>query len=245
MRPIFAGFRRTLASAGRRIRTVGGGGGAAAAPDPRARRGGLELRELAPLLPGRRLLIPDLPGHGASTPLAGRRLPRGLRGCARRDAREAPWTCSGTRSAGGRAAPRGAAPRARPQPRARGGGRDLELDPQGRVTITLPAIVQPGRIAARRAGRIARSPRLRRLVFGGFEVANPDLLTERAVHGFCTGDAAHGHDRRGPGAVARRPAPGSRPGSLPGARPLGRARPAGAGRGRLRVRHAACARRFA
>src|SRR6478752_8668945 len=25
--------------------------------------------ELAPLLPGRRLLIPDLPGHGASTPL--------------------------------------------------------------------------------------------------------------------------------------------------------------------------------
>src|SRR6266404_6280992 len=25
--------------------------------------------ELAPLLPGRRLLIPDLPGHGGSTPL--------------------------------------------------------------------------------------------------------------------------------------------------------------------------------
>ena len=25
--------------------------------------------ELAPLLPGRRLIIPDLPGHGASSPL--------------------------------------------------------------------------------------------------------------------------------------------------------------------------------
>jgi pimeloyl-ACP methyl ester carboxylesterase len=55
----------------------------------------------------------------------------------------------------------------------------------------LAGIVQPARIAGRRVERIARSPRLRRLVFGGFEVSNADLLSERAVHGFLRGSALH------------------------------------------------------
>ena len=59
------------------------------------------------------------------------------------------------------------------------------------LTISLAGIVQPGRIAGRRAGRIAGSPRLRRLVFGPFEVANPELLTERAVHGLLHGPTLH------------------------------------------------------
>jgi pimeloyl-ACP methyl ester carboxylesterase len=59
------------------------------------------------------------------------------------------------------------------------------------LTITLAGIVQPARIAGRRVTRVARSRRLRRLVFGGFEVANADLLSERAVHGFLRGSAMH------------------------------------------------------
>jgi 3-oxoadipate enol-lactonase len=59
------------------------------------------------------------------------------------------------------------------------------------ITIALTGIVQPGRIAGRRVGLVARSRRLRKLVFGGFEVANPDLLTERAVHGFLRGPTMH------------------------------------------------------
>src|SRR5207237_39587 len=59
------------------------------------------------------------------------------------------------------------------------------------VTITLAGIVQPGRIAGRRAERIARSRRLRRLGFGPFEVSNPALLTERSVYGFLRGPVLH------------------------------------------------------
>ena len=33
--------------------------------------------------------------------------------------------------------------------------------------------------------------RLRKVVFGGFEVANSDLLSERAVHGFLRGPTMH------------------------------------------------------
>ena len=59
------------------------------------------------------------------------------------------------------------------------------------ITITLVGIVQPARIVGRRVDRIARSRRLRQLVFGLFEVANPDLLTERSVHGLLRGPTMH------------------------------------------------------
>jgi pimeloyl-ACP methyl ester carboxylesterase len=59
------------------------------------------------------------------------------------------------------------------------------------LTIALTGMIQPGRIAGRRVGLVARSRRLRRLVFEGFEVANADLLTERAVHGFLRGPTMH------------------------------------------------------
>ena len=61
----------------------------------------------------------------------------------------------------------------------------------GEITLTVVGLVQPGRMAGRRAARIARSPRLKRLVFGGFEVSNPAALTERAVHGFLRGPTIH------------------------------------------------------
>jgi pimeloyl-ACP methyl ester carboxylesterase len=59
------------------------------------------------------------------------------------------------------------------------------------LTIQLLGIVQPARIAGRRVEKVATSSRLRRLVFGGLEVSNPDALSERAVHGFLRGPALH------------------------------------------------------
>jgi pimeloyl-ACP methyl ester carboxylesterase len=144
--------------------------------------------ELAPLLPRRRLVIPDLPGHGASA-----RLPAAPTLSAYADAVAAcldgrPHHVLG-HSMGGVVALRLA--ERRPElvrgivlaaPAGISSGSRW-----GEITITLAGIVKPARIAGRRVDRIARSRRLRRLVFGPFEVSNPDALTERAVHGLLRG----------------------------------------------------------
>jgi pimeloyl-ACP methyl ester carboxylesterase len=146
--------------------------------------------ELAPLLPGKRLILPDLPGHGGSSPLPAPT----LAGFADVLAQllDGPVDVLG-HSLGGVVALRLAE-------RHPSLVRRLVLAaPAGissstrvaEVTIALTGIIQPGRIAGRRVGRVARSRRLRNLVFGGFEVANPDLLTERAVHGFLRGPTMH------------------------------------------------------
>ena len=147
--------------------------------------------ELVPLLGSRPLVVPDLPGHGGSAPLpAARSLapyadavaglldgPVGVLGhsmggvVALRLAERHPQLVDRLVLA----APAGISSSSR----------------FGEITLGVAGIVQPGRIAGRRAGRIARSPRLKRLVFGGFEVSNPALLTERAVHGFLRGPTMH------------------------------------------------------
>jgi 3-oxoadipate enol-lactonase len=146
--------------------------------------------ELAPLLPGRRLIIPDLPGHGASSPLPAPTLAGFadvLAGLI-----EGPTDVLG-HSLGGvvalRLAERHPALVRRLVLAAAAGISSSTR--WAEVTIALTGIVQPGRIAGRRVGLVARSRRLRKLVFGGFEVANPDLLTERAVHGFLRGPTMH------------------------------------------------------
>jgi pimeloyl-ACP methyl ester carboxylesterase len=146
--------------------------------------------ELAPLLPGRRLIIPDLPGHGASSPLPA----PSLAGFADLLAEilDGPVDVLG-HSLGGVVALR-LAERHPPLVRrlvlaaAAGISSSTRL---AEITIALTGIVQPGRIAGRRVGLVARSRRLRNVVFGSFEVANPDLLTERAVHGFLRGPTLH------------------------------------------------------
>ncbi|HZQ81276.1 MAG TPA: alpha/beta fold hydrolase [Gaiellaceae bacterium] len=146
--------------------------------------------ELAPLLAGRRLLIPDLPGHGGSPPLPAVSLtgfadavaglldePAGVVGhslggvVALRLAERRPELVRGLVLA----APAGISSSSR----------------LATITLGLSGLVQPGRIAGRRADRIARSPRLKQLVFGRFEVSNAELLSERMVHGFLRGPTLH------------------------------------------------------
>jgi pimeloyl-ACP methyl ester carboxylesterase len=149
--------------------------------------------ELAPLLlEGRSLIIPDLPGHaGSSAPPAA----PGLAAYA-----DAAAACVETgpvdvfgHSLGGAVALRLAERRPELVRRvvlAAPAGISSSTRGAG-VTIALAGIVQPARIAGRRRARIARSRRLRRLVFGALEVANPDLLTERSIHGLLHGPTLH------------------------------------------------------
>jgi len=151
--------------------------------------------EMVPLLAGRRLLIPDLPGHCGSSPLPAS---SSLRAYA--DVLGAFCDAEGVseldvfgHSLGGAVALRLAERRPELVRRlvlaaAAGISSSTRL---AEITITLTGIIQPGRIAGRRATRIARSPLLRRLVFGGFEVSNTDLLSERAVHGLLRGPTLH------------------------------------------------------
>jgi pimeloyl-ACP methyl ester carboxylesterase len=146
--------------------------------------------ELAPLLPGRRLIVPDLPGHGASDPLP---VPT-LAGFADLLAAtlDGPTDVLG-HSMGGVVALRlaerhPALVRRLVLAAAAGISSSTRV---AEITLALAGIVQPAKLAGRRVGRVARSRRLRRLVFGGFEVANADLLTERAVYGFLLGPTMH------------------------------------------------------
>jgi 3-oxoadipate enol-lactonase len=145
--------------------------------------------ELVPRLPGRRLIVPDLPGHGASTPLPGS---SGLAGYA--DALAAcldgPADVLG-HSLGGAVALRLAE---RHPSLVRG----LVLAAAAGITsstrlaqavIALATTIQPGRRLGRYADAIARSRALRRLVFGAF--TDPALLSDLAIHGLLRGPTMH------------------------------------------------------
>jgi pimeloyl-ACP methyl ester carboxylesterase len=57
--------------------------------------------------------------------------------------------------------------------------------------LLLTALIQPGRRIAPYSTQIARSPRLRTLVFGGWGAADPPALTPEAAKGFLDGPAKH------------------------------------------------------
>jgi pimeloyl-ACP methyl ester carboxylesterase len=145
--------------------------------------------ELAPLLAGRRLVVPDLPGHGRSDPLPAPSMsgfadavaalldePAGVLGhslggvVALRLAERHPELVRSLVLA----APAGISSATR----------------VAAVTLGLVGLVQPGRIVARRAELVARSPRVRRLALG-LLAAHPESLAPRAVHGLLAGPPLH------------------------------------------------------
>src|SRR3954468_20039142 len=147
--------------------------------------------ELAPLLPGRRLLIPDLPGHGASAPLPATATLAGFADvlaavCADEEIGQIDVV---GHSLGGVVALRLA--ERRPQLVRRivlAAAAGISSSTRaGEIAITVAGLLKPARIAARRLELVASSRRLRRLVFGTFEVSNADALSERAIHGFLRG----------------------------------------------------------
>lgn len=147
--------------------------------------------ELVPLLGGRRLIVPDLPGHGGSSPLAaaptlaafadavalllekptdvvGHSLGGvvGLRLAARHPALVRRLLL---------AAPAGISTSTR----------------AGQIVIAMVGLAHPARAAGRRLDRVVRSRLLRRLVFEPFEVSNARALTERAIRGLLLGSTLH------------------------------------------------------
>lgn len=150
--------------------------------------------ELAPLLRGRRLLIPDLPGHGGSAPLPAATLD----GFA--DAVGAVCDDEGIHqvdvfghSLGGVVALRLA--QRRPQlVRKLVLGASAGISSSNRASelfLAVAGTLRPARIAARQVDRVVASHRLRHVVFGTFLVSDPDALSARAIHGFLRGADLH------------------------------------------------------
>jgi pimeloyl-ACP methyl ester carboxylesterase len=147
--------------------------------------------ELASLLPGRRLIVPDLPGHGGSTPLPAAPTLAGFAD-ALAPLLDGPTDVLG-HSLGGvvalRLAERHPGLVRRVLLAAAAGISSSTRSAE--ILITLAGLLRPARIAGRRVERLTRSPRLRRLVFQPWEVSNAEALSERAVHGFLRGSLLH------------------------------------------------------
>jgi pimeloyl-ACP methyl ester carboxylesterase len=151
--------------------------------------------ELAERLPGRRLIIPDLPGHGDSSPLPAAPSLAGFADVLAAICEEEGITEVDVvgHSMGGAVALRLAERRPKLVRRvvlaaAAGISSSTRI---GEILITVTGLISPARIAGRRVDRIAESPRLRRALFGFSEVSNPDLLTTRQVHGFLRAGPLH------------------------------------------------------
>jgi pimeloyl-ACP methyl ester carboxylesterase len=151
--------------------------------------------ELVPRL-GRsfRLLVPELPGHGRSAPLDGADLNDYAERVGALAEREGflPGGVVG-HSLGGLVALRLALLR----PDAvrglvlAGAAGISSTRRRARFALRVLSIVKPARYAARYRRAVARSERLRYLVFGRWGASDPPALSERAVDGFLTGPLLH------------------------------------------------------
>jgi 3-oxoadipate enol-lactonase len=195
--PVLDGFEeRFLARRGVRLRYFVGGAGAPVLLVHGFGGSAWNFDELARLLARtRRLLLPDLPGHGGSSAL-----PAAPNLAAFADPLVTLCHEEGATAADVVGHSLGGAVALRLAVRHPQLVRRLVLAAAAGISsgtrvaeafLTMFGIVQPGRLAARRPEAVARSPLLRRLVFPHFSVSDPWSLSERAIVGLLRGPALH------------------------------------------------------
>jgi pimeloyl-ACP methyl ester carboxylesterase len=153
-------------------------------------------RLVAPELAGdRRVIVPELPGHGGSAPLEGAQsmdpyADAVLAVAAAEGAVPAPWV---GHSLGGLVGLRAALRR----PDAVTGlvlaaGAGISSATRiGEATVTLLGVVQPGRLIGRRARSVSRSELGRKLAFGWWGVADPAGFDPEMAEAFLLGPPQH------------------------------------------------------
>ena len=196
-KPEIEGFEeRTLRHEGTRIRYLAGGAG-----PPLVLVHGLggaagNWRLVAPeLAAGRRVIVPELPGHGGSAPLGGATsldpFAEALLAVAEAEAAApAPWI---GHSLGGLVALRAATlrPEAVTGVVVAAGAGISSASRIGHATVTLIGVARPGRLLARRRREVARSRAGRTLAFGWWGVADPAALDPAMAEAFLAGPARH------------------------------------------------------
>ena len=146
------------------------------------------------LIPGRRVLVPDLPGHGGSAPLAAplETLDAFADRMAALLAVGAPAVVAG-HSMGGVVALRLAVrhPQLVRGLLLAGCAGIVSTTRRAEQLLMLTSLLKPGRRISRWRRTVAASPLLRTLAFGVVSVADPRALSPRAVNGFLAGSALY------------------------------------------------------
>ncbi|MGH2999537.1 MAG: alpha/beta fold hydrolase [Gaiellaceae bacterium] len=188
---------RLLTHAGTRIRYLAGGAGPPVVLVHGLGGMAANWRLVAPALAaGRRVIVPDLPGHGRSAALDGASSSLDpfaeamLAVAEAEDAVPAPWI---GHSLGGLVALRAAAlcPEAVSGVVLAAAAGISSATRMGRVTVTLIGITRPGRALGRRRRRVARSRAGRTLAFGWWGVADPAALDPDMAESFLAGPMRH------------------------------------------------------
>ena len=151
---------------------------------------------LAPLLlPGRRLIVPELPGHGGSSPLpaAPSLSPYADRLGLLLDHESAAPAAVVGHSLGGAVALRLALrrPEAVSALVLAAAAGISSATRSARYALTITGILKPGRKIAPHRGRVARSALLKRLVFGRWGASDPAALPPELVEALLAGPARH------------------------------------------------------
>ncbi|MBV8258556.1 MAG: alpha/beta hydrolase [Actinobacteria bacterium] len=196
-KPLIAGFQTcSLEFGGTRLRYAVGGAGPPLVLVHGLGGAASNWRALAPALAARRrVVVPELPGHGGSLPMRGARdvdaFAEAMLALAEVEgALPAPWV---GHSLGGLVSIRAAV--LRPEAvqgvvLAAGAGISSSAR-SAHVAVTMLGLVQPGRAIAPRRERVSRSRLGRRLAFGWWGAADPAAMEPEVAESFLAGPAEH------------------------------------------------------